>query len=98
MKKALLVVGLCVSVLGYSQTQTRDDAGLQGNAGAVSGFFETANPIHYPAGATGWWHLLDIRHSTTINNYAMQLAGGFSIKICISEKRIMIRRNPGHAY
>ncbi|NMN37169.1 hypothetical protein [Pedobacter sp. SG918] len=57
--------------------QTRDNAGLQGDAGAVSGFFETVNPVNYPAGAGGWWHLLDVRHSNTVNNYAMQFAGSF---------------------
>ncbi|CAH0277395.1 MULTISPECIES: hypothetical protein [unclassified Pedobacter] len=60
-----------------SQAQTRDNAGLQGDAGAVSGFFDTVNPINYPAGAGGWWHLLDVRHSNPANNYAMQFAGGF---------------------
>ncbi|MDQ0966813.1 hypothetical protein QFZ20_002216 [Flavobacterium sp. W4I14] len=59
------------------QAQTRDNAGLQGNAGAVSGFFETINPVNYPTGASSWWHLLDVRHSNTENNYAMQFAGSF---------------------
>ena len=57
--------------------QTRNDAGLQGDAGATSGFFETSAPINYPAGATGWWHLLDVRHSNPSNNFAMQFSGGF---------------------
>ncbi|NII83299.1 hypothetical protein [Pedobacter sp. SG908] len=57
--------------------QTRDNAGLQGDAGAVSGFFETVNPVNYPVGASSWWHLLDVRHSNNNNNYAMQFAGGF---------------------
>ncbi len=57
--------------------QTRNDAGLKGNAGAVSGFFETANPVNYPAGAEGWWHLLDVRHSDLNNNFAMQFSGSF---------------------
>jgi len=60
-----------------AQTATRDNAGLQGDAGAVSGFFETYNPVNYPAGASSWWHLLDVRHSNTVNNYAMQFAGSF---------------------
>ncbi|WP_052266450.1 hypothetical protein [Pedobacter kyungheensis] len=60
-----------------AQTATRDNAGLQGDAGAVSGFFETVNPVNYPAGATTWWHLLDVRHSNTANNFAMQFAGSF---------------------
>ncbi|SDN34840.1 hypothetical protein SAMN05421820_107147 [Pedobacter steynii] len=57
--------------------QHRDDAGLQGNAGAVSGFFEAIAPVNFPAGASSWWHLLDVRHSNTTNNYAMQFAGSF---------------------
>lgn len=60
-----------------SWSQIRDDAGLQGNAGAVSGFFDTPNPVNYPYGAAGWWHLLDVRHTNPANNYAMQFAGSF---------------------
>lgn len=59
------------------RTETRDNAGLQGNAGAQSGFFETASPTNYPAGAASWWHLIDVRHSNNGNNYAMQIAGSF---------------------
>ncbi len=59
------------------RTENRDDAGLQGNAGAQSGFFETSNPSNYPAGASSWWHLIDTRHSNNGNNYALQLAGSF---------------------
>lgn len=66
-------------VLGFTPSiaQTRDNAGLQGDAGALSGFFETSNPINYPAGATGWWHLLDVRHINPSNNFAMQFSGHF---------------------
>jgi hypothetical protein len=60
-----------------AQAQMRNDAGLQGNVGAVSGFFEASIPVNYPTGASGWWHLLDVRHSNTENNYAMQFAGSF---------------------
>ncbi len=60
-----------------SRTQTRDNAGLQGNAGAQSGFFETVAPVNYPTGASSWWHLIDSRHSNPANNYAMQIAGSF---------------------
>lgn len=59
------------------RTETRNDAGLQGNAGAQSGFFETVAPVNYPAGATSWWHLIDVRHSNNANNYALQIAGSF---------------------
>lgn len=63
-----------------SRTETRANAGLQGNAGAQSGFFETDAPApaaNWYTGASGWQHLLDIRHSNDGNNYAMQLAGSF---------------------
>ena len=60
-----------------SRTETRNDAGLQGNAGAQSGFFETSVPVNYPAGASGWWHLIDSRHSNAGNNYALQISGSF---------------------
>jgi hypothetical protein len=60
-----------------SRSQTRDNAGLQGNAGAQSGFYETSNPSNFPTGATSWWHLIDTRHSNPGNNYAMQLSGSF---------------------
>lgn len=60
-----------------SRTETRDNAGLQGNQGALSGFFQSAAPVNYPTGASGWWHLLDVRHSNATNNYAMQFAGSF---------------------
>jgi hypothetical protein len=59
------------------RTETRDDAGLQGNAGAQSGFFETPSPSNFPAGASSWWHLIDSRHSNNANNYALQIAGSF---------------------
>ena len=63
-----------------SRTETRDDAGLSG-ATARSGFYETTSPApaaNWPLGATGWWHLLDVRHSNISNNYAMQFAGSFN--------------------
>lgn len=59
------------------RTETRDNAGLQGNAGAQSGFFETVSPTNYPSGASSWWHLIDSRHSNNTNNYALQIAGSF---------------------
>jgi hypothetical protein len=62
---------------GNVRTETRNDAGLQGNAGAQSGFFETSAPTNYPAGATSWWHLIDTRHSNNTNNYALQISGSF---------------------
>lgn len=62
---------------GNVRTESRDNAGLQGNAGAQSGFFETASPTNYPAGAASWWHLIDVRHSNNANNYALQISGSF---------------------
>ena len=65
---------------GNVRTETRNDAGLQGNVGAQSGFFETSAPApaaNWPVGASGWWHLIDIRHSNNANNYALQIAGSF---------------------
>jgi hypothetical protein len=60
-----------------SRTEYRADAGLRGDAGAKSGFYNTSNPTNFPSGATDWWHLLDVRHSNPSNNYAMQFAGSF---------------------
>ncbi|MGQ7855244.1 hypothetical protein ACUN24_13500 [Pedobacter sp. WC2501] len=81
MKKKIKLTALTLfcftSLMVNAQTAIRDNAGLQGNAGAVSGFFETIAPVNYPAGASSWWHLLDVRHSNNINNYAMQFAGSF---------------------
>ncbi len=60
-----------------TRTETRDDAGSQGTR---SGYYETSVPApaaNWPVGATSWWHLLDVRHSNTGNNYAMQIAGSF---------------------
>jgi hypothetical protein len=62
---------------GLVRTETRDNAGLRGDAGARSGFFETSTPTNYYAGASGWQHMIDVRHSNNSNNYAMQLAGSF---------------------
>ncbi|KQR70900.1 hypothetical protein [Pedobacter sp. Leaf176] len=77
MRKKILVLLIAFPALSYGQTQSRSDAGLQGNAGATSGFFETNSPVNYPFGATAWWHLLDVRHSNTVVNYAMQFSGSF---------------------
>jgi hypothetical protein len=56
------------------ETRSKDDASQMGG---TSGFFETSNPINFPAGSSSWWHLLDVRHSNANNNYSMQLAGSF---------------------
>jgi hypothetical protein len=63
----------------YTRTETRTDAGLRGDAGAQSGFFQNdgSTVTNYPAGANSWWHLIDARHSNPANNYALQIAGSF---------------------
>jgi hypothetical protein len=63
-----------------ARTEDRADAGLRGDAGALSGFFQAsalAPAANWYTGATGWQHMLDVRHSNPTNNYAMQFAGSF---------------------
>ncbi|WP_316800439.1 hypothetical protein [Pedobacter frigidisoli] len=71
----VLLLGFWGNLLS-AQTGTRNDASSFGN-GENSGFFETSAPVNYPAGAESWWHLLDVRHSNTANNFSMQIAGSF---------------------
>ncbi|MBB6005499.1 hypothetical protein [Arcicella rosea] len=81
--------------ISESRTENRDDAGLKGEAGAQSGFFQTQSPVNYPKNASGWWHLLDIRNSYPINNFAMQLAGSFN------DQKLFFRKtnnNPAQAW
>ena len=59
------------------RTESRNNAGLQGNAGAMSGFYETYAPLNFPKDDSNWWHLIDVRHSNPTNNYAMQFSGSF---------------------
>ena len=62
------------------RVEFRDNAGLRGDAGARSGFFQTMNASpagNYPPGSSSWWHLLEARHHNTGNNFAMQFAGSF---------------------
>lgn len=74
-----------------SRSESRDNAGLQGNAGAQSGFFETVSPSNYPSGASSWWHLIDCRHSNASNNYALQIAGSFF------DQKLYFRKTNGSA-
>jgi len=77
MKRTLLLAGFILSPMVFSQvlsTQTRNDAGAPTTA---SGFYEANVPVNYPAGASDWWHLLDVRHSNANNNFGMQFAGSF---------------------
>jgi hypothetical protein len=50
---------------------------LQGDAGALSGFFQASTPVNYYAGASSWQHMIESRHSNETNNYALQIAGSF---------------------
>ncbi|GEM_PF-6763945 len=78
--KGALNYGITYDNTTYSRTEARNNAGLQGNAGAQSGFFEASSPVPaanwYP-GANSWQHLIDTRHSNNGNNYALQIAGSF---------------------
>ncbi len=76
--KTIVRIALIVLIFPYSTlAQVRNDAGLRGDAGAISGFFESNAPLNFPEGATDWWHLLDVRHSNPNNNMAMQFSGSF---------------------
>lgn len=81
MKRILIILTLSFFlenvVAQQGDAAYRDNAGLRGDAGALSGFYQTNNPINFPTGATSYWHFLDIRHTNTANNYAMQFAGSF---------------------
>ncbi|WP_443938787.1 hypothetical protein [Pedobacter sp. MW01-1-1] len=78
MKSAILLLVTLLAGAGITvKAQSRNDAGLQGDAGATSGFFDANVPVNFPTGATSWWHLLDVRHSNPANNYAMQFSGSF---------------------
>jgi len=87
-------VGIGIAIPGYTldlnqgtfgfgandvRTEVLLDAGLQGNAGAQSGFFQNdgSTVTDYPAGSSGWMHIIDCRHSNSTNNYAMQFTGSF---------------------
>jgi hypothetical protein len=75
-----IVTAGTMSSYSMALTGDRADAGLSGPSGAQSGFFETAAPspaANWPVGATGWQHLIDVRHSNPGNNYAMQISGPF---------------------
>lgn len=74
-----------------SRTETRNDAG---QIASQSGFFETSAPApaaNWYNGASGWQHLLDVRHSNNSNNYAMQFAGSFF------DQRLYFRKTNGNA-
>lgn len=74
-KYEILFIVLIFPILSIAQS--RNDAGLQGDAGALSGFYDANVPVNFPTNASSWWHLLDIRHSNTDNNFAMQFSGSF---------------------
>jgi hypothetical protein len=93
--KPFLLLSFALIAPFTSISQTRDNAGLQGNVGAVSGFFETVSPVNYPSGANSWWHLLDIRHSNVENNYAMQFSSSFFDQTLFFRKT---NNNPGQPW
>ena len=107
MAKAFILLSILLSNLGASaqttilwgdnnsRTEYRNDAGLRGDASAVSGFFQTNAPVNFPIGATGSWHLLDVRHSNPSNNYAMQFAGSFNDQLLYFRK---VNNNPATAW
>ena len=72
----LAALALTISCAQGIDTQTRNDAGASG-AGVKSGFYQADAPLNFPAGATNWWHLLDVRHTEPSNNYTMQFSGSF---------------------
>lgn len=74
---SMKVGGILTWGLSDTRTEGRNDAGAEG-VGVRSGFYQADTPVNFPAGATSWWHLLDVRHSNPANNYAMQFAGSFS--------------------
>ena len=60
-----------------TRTETRDNPGT---LGGTSGFYESSAPspaANWYPGASSWQHLLEVRHSNTSNNYALQIAGSF---------------------
>jgi len=77
MKIQLTSLAILLSSTIYSQisnTSSRNDAGTPT---VTSGFYEASEPVNYPSGAASWWHLLDVRHHNTENNYGMQFSGSF---------------------
>jgi hypothetical protein len=82
-----------------SRTETRSNAGLRGDAGALSGFFEynqtsgNSQDYNYPSGYSGntWWHLIDSRHSTPGNNFALQFSGNFF------DQKLFVRKTNNNA-
>lgn len=77
--------------ISNSRTERRNNAGLQGNSGAQSGFFETDVPSNFYSGASSWQHLIDVRHNNPANNYAMQIAGSFF------DQRFFVRKTNNNA-
>lgn len=87
MKKCLTLLYLVLSgYIGFSQTVTwgennsrtefKNDAGAMGG---MSGFYQTNAAVNYPIATEPgyWWHLMDVRHSSSENNFAMQLSAPF---------------------
>jgi len=83
MKFKITSLAILISNVICSQTTNtllRNDAGLPTTTTTTtttSGFYEAVNPVNFPSGASDWWHLLDVRHSNSENNFGMQLASSF---------------------
>ncbi|MBE7169529.1 MAG: hypothetical protein INR73_03015 [Williamsia sp.] len=86
----LLLLFFCSACLAQTtwgtnntRTETRNNAGASGS-GVMSGFYEgdegSGAKSNYPSGVANTdtrWHLLDVRHSSTTANFAMQFSGSF---------------------
>lgn len=77
MKSKITIFTFLIATLYSSQTLTTQSRENAGAPTTQSGFYQAEHPVNYPAGATSFWHLLDVRHTNTINNYGMQFAGSF---------------------
>lgn len=90
-QSTLLLLFLCCACFAQTntwgidstRTERRNNAGASG-LGVRSGFYEGAEgsgiKTNFPSGVANpdtWWHLLDVRHSSTSANYAMQFSGSF---------------------
>jgi len=78
MRSILLLILLSTCVTYSSQTLTAEYRNDAGAPNTQSGFFQANAPVNFPPGAFGWWHLLDLRHISSVNNHAMQLSGSYS--------------------
>lgn len=78
MKLKIITLAIFISSIYSSQTLTVQDRNDAGAPSTQSGFFQANTPVNFPSGASGWWHLLDLRHIDPANNHAMQFAGSYT--------------------